>query len=92
MLTEATPGAGDLTATLRRLRSQRLGDTLVFLTGPGGRADLGEVSAVRGAYPAVLAGIFGDRAAGPAPTGDLIMIEAADGDEFAAAWDGVRGW
>ena len=34
-----------------RLRQHRLGDTLVFLTGPGGRADLGLVSALRGPYP-----------------------------------------
>jgi uncharacterized protein (DUF58 family) len=93
VLTEATPRAGDLEATLRRMRAQRLGDTLVFLTGPGGRADLGAVSGLRGPYPIVLAGLLGDRDAAPVSTGDgLIVIEAADGAEFAAAWDGVRGW
>jgi hypothetical protein len=93
VLTEATLRPGDLTQTLRRMRSQRLGDTLVFLTGPGGRADLGEVSALRGPYPIVLAGLLGDRDAAPVSSGDgLIVVEAADGPEFAAAWDGVRGW
>jgi uncharacterized protein (DUF58 family) len=93
VLTEVQPRPGDLDATLRRMRAQRLGDTLVFLTGPGGRADLGTVSSLRGTYPVVLAALFGDRDAAPVAAGDrLIVIEAADGAEFAAAWDGVRGW
>jgi uncharacterized protein (DUF58 family) len=93
VLTEAALRAGDLAAALRRLRAQRLGDTLVFLTGPGGRADLGSVSALRGPYPVVIAGLFGDRDAAPVSASDgLVVIEAADGGEFAAAWDGVRGW
>jgi uncharacterized protein (DUF58 family) len=93
VLTEATLRPGELTPTLRRLRARRLGDTLVLLTGPGGRGDLGAVSGLRGPYPVVLAGLFGDRDAAPVSAGDgLIVIEAADGREFAAAWDGVRGW
>ncbi|MGX6607058.1 DUF58 domain-containing protein [Micromonosporaceae bacterium Da 78-11] len=93
VLTVATLRPGDLAATLRRMRGQRLGDTLVFLTGPGGRDDLGAVSGLRGPYPIVLAGLLGDRGAAPVSAGDgLIVIEAADGAEFAAAWDGVRGW
>jgi uncharacterized protein (DUF58 family) len=93
VLTEVTLGAGDLEATLRRLRSQRLGDTLIYLTGPGGRDDIGLVSSLRGAYPIVIAGLFGDRDAAPESSADrMIVIEAADGEEFAAAWDGVRGW
>ncbi len=44
-------------------------------------------------YPVVMAGLFGDRDGAPVSAGDgLIVIEAADGTEFAAAWDGVRGW
>jgi hypothetical protein len=93
VLTEATLRPGELAPTLRRLRAQRLGDTLVFLTGPGGRADLGAVSGLRGPYPVAMAGLFGDRDAAPVSANDgLIVIEAADGEEFAAAWDGVRGW
>lgn len=93
VLTRATLRDGDLAATVRRLRAQRLGDTLVFLTGPGGRGDLGAVGGLRGAYSVVLAGLFGDRDGAPVSTGDgLIVIEAEDGQEFAAAWDGVRGW
>ena len=93
VLTEAVLGDGDLAATLRRLRAQKLGDTLIFLTGPGGRGDLGAVSGLRTAYPVSLAGILGDRDGPPAAATDrLLVIEAADGAEFAAAWDGMRGW
>ena len=93
VLTEATLRGGDLAQTLRLMRAKRLGDTLVFLTGPGGRDDLGAVSGLRGAYPVVMAGLFGDRDAAPVSAGDgLIVIEAESGEEFASAWDGVRGW
>ncbi|RSM70254.1 DUF58 domain-containing protein [Actinoplanes sp. ATCC 53533] len=93
VLTEAGLRAADLTQTLRSLRQSRLGDTLVYLTGPGGRADLGAVTALRGVYPVVIAGLFGDRDAAPVSAGGgLIVIEAEDGEQFAGAWDGVRGW
>jgi uncharacterized protein (DUF58 family) len=93
VLTEAALRRGDLTQKIRHLRTQRLGDTLVFLTGPGGRADLGAVSDLRGPYPVVIAGLFGDRDGAPVSAGDgLIIIEAEDGRQFAGAWDGVRGW
>jgi uncharacterized protein (DUF58 family) len=93
VLTETSLRSGDLAARLRHLRGQRLGDTLVFLTGSGGRDDLGAVSALRGPYPVVIGGLFGDRDAAPVSAGDqMIVIEAATGAEFAGAWDGVRGW
>ncbi|MEU4782666.1 DUF58 domain-containing protein [Micromonospora sp. NPDC023633] len=83
---------GDLQPAATRLRRERLGDTLVFLTGPGGRDDLGTVGALRAAYPSVVAGVFG--ATEPAPSGaaGLVVIDAADGAAFAAEWDGVRRW
>jgi hypothetical protein len=93
VLTEVTPSAGEIAPRIRSLRTGRLGDTLVFLTGPGGKADLGAVSGLRGPYPVVVAGVFGDRDGAPVSAGDgLIVIEAEDGTQFAAAWDGVRGW
>jgi hypothetical protein len=93
VLTEVTPGGGDLPARVRGLRSQRLGDTLIFLTGPGGKDDLGAVGALRGPYPVVIAGLFGDSDGAPVSATDgMIVIEAEDGAQFAAAWDGVRGW
>ncbi|MEV0215794.1 DUF58 domain-containing protein [Micromonospora sp. NPDC050695] len=81
-----------LRATTTRLRQDQLGDTLVVLTGPGGRAELGHVGALRGAYPSVVVGVFG--AAEPTPPGaaGLVVVDAADGEQFAAEWDGVRRW
>jgi uncharacterized protein (DUF58 family) len=85
------------TATAR-LRQQRLGDTLVFLTGPGARAQLGLLGALRGPYPAVLAGIFHGDATAPAGAGatgsieGMLVVDAADGADFAAEWDGAGGW
>ncbi|MER7415744.1 DUF58 domain-containing protein [Micromonospora peucetia] len=83
---------GDLQPATARLRRERLGDTLVFLTGPGGRDDLGVVGALRAAYPSVVVGVFG--AAEPTPSGaaGLVVIDAVDGAAFAAEWDGVRRW
>ncbi|NES14619.1 MULTISPECIES: DUF58 domain-containing protein [Micromonospora] len=88
----AEGGVDVLRAAMSRLRQDRLGDTLVFLTGPGARGDLGHVGALRGAYPSVVVGVFG--AAGPTPAGaaGLTVVDAADGAEFAAEWDGIRRW
>ncbi|WP_431927415.1 DUF58 domain-containing protein [Micromonospora wenchangensis] len=90
----ATTGDRDgaaLDATLTRLRADRPGDTLVFLTGPGGRDDVGRVGALRGAYPSVLVGVLG--AAGPTPTAaGPVVLDAVDGAAFAAAWDATGRW
>jgi hypothetical protein len=84
---------GDLAPLLRRLRAHRAGDTLVFLTGPGGRRDLGAVGALRGPYPLVVLGLLGEQAE-PARAGQpgVVPVDAVDGAAFAAAWDGARGW
>jgi uncharacterized protein (DUF58 family) len=81
-----------LRTTTTRLRQDRLGDTLVFLTGPGARADLGYLEALRGAYPSVLVAVFGGGPGGPTGASRLLVIEPADGADFAAEWDGVRRW
>ncbi|MEV6692214.1 DUF58 domain-containing protein [Micromonospora sp. NPDC051196] len=83
---------GTLDAAAARLRRDRLGDTLVVLTGPGGRDDLGHVGALRGAYPSVVVGVFGAAEPTPPGTGGLLVVDAADGAAFAAEWDGVRRW
>ncbi|MCO1597676.1 DUF58 domain-containing protein [Micromonospora sp. RHAY321] len=81
-----------LRAATTRLRQDRLGDTLIFLTGPGGRAELGHVGALRGAYPSVVVGVFGAAEPTPPGTAGLVVVDAADGAQFAAEWDGVRRW
>ncbi|SDZ22029.1 Uncharacterized conserved protein, DUF58 family, contains vWF domain [Micromonospora pattaloongensis] len=100
-LTEAAlrPGPRERDDRLRtattRLRQQRLGDTLVFLTGPGARAELGLLGALRGPYPAVLVGVLhggGDAGSGAGAVEGMLVIDAADGAEFAAEWDGSRAW
>ncbi|SNT59777.1 Uncharacterized conserved protein, DUF58 family, contains vWF domain [Asanoa hainanensis] len=90
-LAEATLAAGDLGAATDRLRQQRAGDTVVFLTGTGARGDLGLVGALRGPYAAVVAAVFGQGST-PAAAEGMVVLDAADGAAFAAAWDGVRGW
>jgi uncharacterized protein (DUF58 family) len=79
-------------AATTRLRQDRLGDTLIFLTGPGGRGELGHVGALRGAYPSVVVGVFGAAEPTPPDAAGLVVVDAADGAQFAAEWDGVRRW
>lgn len=92
LLAEATLHSGlELDTAAKRLRQQRLGDTLVYLTGPAGRGDLGLIGALRGTYPSVVVGVFG--AAEPtAAGGGLVVLDAADGADFAGQWDGVQAW
>jgi uncharacterized protein (DUF58 family) len=92
LLAEASLHSGaELDTATKRLRQQRLGDTLVYLTGPSGRDDLGMVGALRGPYPSVVVGVFG--AAEPTNAGGgLVVLDADDGETFAAEWDGVRAW
>jgi uncharacterized protein (DUF58 family) len=85
--------SGDpLTDASNRLRQHRLGDTLVYLTGAGGVADLGLVAGLRGAYPAVVVGVLGADTPAPSAAPGVLVLDAADGAEFASAWDGVRSW
>lgn len=86
-------GGGALGTATTRLRQERLGDTLVYLTGPGGRDDLGYVGALRGAYPSVVVGVCDDAGGrSPVATGGMVVIDAADGAAFAAEWDGIQRW
>ncbi|WP_433614737.1 DUF58 domain-containing protein [Dactylosporangium sp. CA-139114] len=72
--------------SIEELRTQRVGDTLVYLTGD---PDLTRVSTLRTAYPTLVAGVFGD--ARPALE-RIVVLAVRDGEEFAAAWDGVQHW
>ena len=90
---ELTDGGVDVLRTaMSRLRRERLGDTLVFLTGPGARGELGHVGALHGAYPSVVVGVLGAPDRTPPGAAGLVVVDAADGAEFAAEWDGIRRW
>jgi uncharacterized protein (DUF58 family) len=86
------PGADPLRGAVERLRVRRLGDTLLFLTGPPNEDDLGVVAGLRGAYPSIIAGTFGPVESGLATTAGLLVVGAVDGPDFASVWDGVTAW
>jgi uncharacterized protein (DUF58 family) len=99
LLAEATlvPSKGpageiELRAAVERLRIRRLGDTLIYLTGPPNEDDLGLVAGLRGAYPSIIAGVFGPVESGLATTAGMLVVGAVDGPDFAGAWDGIRAW
>ena len=99
VLAEATlvPSTGpageiDLRTAVERLRIRRLGDTLIYLTGPPNEDDLGLVAGLRGAYPSIIAGVFGPVESGLATTAGMLVVGAVDGPDFAGAWDGIRAW
>ena len=95
LLAEANLAAGDETElrdAVERLRVRRIGDTLLYLTGPPNEDDLGIVATLRGAYPSIIAGVFGAVESGLATNAGLLVVGAADGADFAGAWDGVRAW
>jgi uncharacterized protein (DUF58 family) len=98
LLAEADPAPGhDLAAAVERMRVRRVGDTLLYLSGPPNDADLGRIATLRGAYPSIIAAVFGP-VRGPgvehglSTTAGLLVVSAADGLDFATAWDGVRAW
>jgi len=96
LLAEATlrPPADEpeLELAAERMRVRRLGDTLLYLTGPVDEADLGRLAGLRGAYPSIIAGVFGDVQTGLAETAGVLVVGARDGADFAASWDGIRAW
>ncbi|PZM96317.1 MAG: DUF58 domain-containing protein [Actinobacteria bacterium] len=92
------PGADPdepLRTAATRLRQQRAGDTLIFLTGPGARDELGHIGALRGPYSAVLVGVLHGGATTGTSAGavdGMLIINARDGADFAAEWNGVPAW
>jgi uncharacterized protein (DUF58 family) len=88
---EVGPGR-DLRSAAESLRVRRLGDTLIYLTGPPNEQDLGLVAGLRGAYPSIIAGVFGPVEAGLATQAGMLVVSASDGPDFAGAWDGIRAW
>jgi hypothetical protein len=74
------------------LRLRRVGDTLVYLSGPADADDLSLVAGLRGAYPSIIAGVFGPVGSALAAESGLLVVACVDGADFAAAWDGIRAW
>jgi uncharacterized protein (DUF58 family) len=89
-LADAEPD--ELGVAMERLRLRRRGDTLLYLTGPPDNEDLALVAGLRGAYPSVIAGVFGPVENGLTASSGILVLGAGDGADFAAAWDGVRAW
>jgi uncharacterized protein (DUF58 family) len=91
-LTTGTDPGRDLRSAVENLRVRRVGDTLIYLTGPPDQDALGLVASLRGAYPSIIAGVFGPVESGLATTAGMLVVSATDGADFAGAWDGVRAW
>lgn len=86
-------GEGDaLVNAANRLRQHRPGDTLIYLTGTNGFADLGLITGLKGPFPSVAIGVLGPRTVDEPEAVGVLMLRAEDGAEFAAVWDGVTGW
>ncbi|GAA1801846.1 hypothetical protein GCM10009682_24660 [Luedemannella flava] len=81
-----------LRAIVQGLRLRRLGDTLIVLTGPPVEEEMGAIAALKGAYPSIIVGVFGQVESGLGAVAGLLVVGATDGADFAAAWDGVRAW
>jgi uncharacterized protein (DUF58 family) len=82
----------DMLRVVDRFRHQRLGDTLIYLTGASSREQLAPVAALRGVYPSIVVGLLGVDQPAAASVPGLLTITAWDGADFAARWDGVRSW
>ncbi|WP_117215375.1 DUF58 domain-containing protein [Allorhizocola rhizosphaerae] len=88
----ASRDAEALVTATNRLRQHRPGDTLIYLTGTGGHADLALVTGLRGPFPAVAVGMLGPRVPNEPESLGVLMLRAEDGPEFASVWDGVTRW
>jgi uncharacterized protein (DUF58 family) len=88
----AEPQENNLVNAANRLRQHRPGDTLIYLTGTGGHADLSLVTGLKGPFPSVAIGLIGPRVAAEPESVGALMLRAEDGTEFAAVWDGVTRW
>jgi len=75
----------------KRLRHRRIGDTLLAFSGAADKGALEAIGALRDVYPSIVLGMIG-HGAGTSTTAGLLVLSAADGKDFAAAWDGLGAW
>ncbi|GAA1678726.1 hypothetical protein GCM10009830_27330 [Glycomyces endophyticus] len=87
LLAELEPNAKDsLDAYVARLTAARYGDTLVWITGTEPPTD--RLAMLKRAYPTVIAVHLAlGLPASASLAGGLPTVRAADGDQFAAAWN-----
>ncbi|MEU6246032.1 DUF58 domain-containing protein [Glycomyces sp. NPDC047010] len=87
LLAELAPNATDtLDAYVARLTAARYGDTLVWITGTEPPTD--RLALLKRAYPTVIAvHLATGLPASASLAGGLPTVRAADGDQFAAAWN-----
>ncbi|WP_035700921.1 DUF58 domain-containing protein [Glycomyces tenuis] len=83
----ACDASESLDAYIARLTSGRFGDTLVWITGT--EPPTARLTALKRAYPVVIAVHLAPGLSTSASlVGGLPFLRAADGEQFAAAWDG----
>jgi uncharacterized protein (DUF58 family) len=90
-----TDATAPLTAVTRRLRQNRIGDTLVFLTGSARPESLALIGALSPAYSTVVAAAFSTNTypdESSSAVDGLRVLTVTDAVDFAAAWDGVDTW
>jgi uncharacterized protein (DUF58 family) len=85
-------GAASLQEAAQRLRHRRVGDTLIAFTGSADQGALEAVGALRDVYPSIVLSMIGHQRAGTTTMAGLLVLSAADGADFAAAWDGLGAW
>ncbi|MCD0447173.1 DUF58 domain-containing protein [Glycomyces sp. A-F 0318] len=87
LLAELHPGAAEsLDAYVARLTAARYGDTLVWITGTEPPTE--RLAALKRAYPTVIAvHLAAGLPTSAALAGGLPTVRAADGEQFAAAWN-----
>ncbi|GAB3649553.1 DUF58 domain-containing protein [Glycomyces tarimensis] len=88
LLAELACDASDTLDTfIARLTAGRFGDTLVWITGT--EPPTPRLAALKRAYPVVIAvHLAGGLHTSASLVGGLPFLRAADGEQFAAAWDG----
>ena len=85
-------GTATLDEVAQRLRHRRVGDTLIAFTGSPDQGALEAIAALRDVYPSIVLGMIGHQQAGTSTMAGLLVLSAADGADFAAAWDGLGAW
>ena len=86
-LTEVKPAGGDLERELVRLRQHRGGTALVVVTGAIRDGSLAALPALRRRFRRVVVVSITDVPRPPVRLPGVTVIEATDGDQFAAAWN-----